>query len=447
MLHYAGALALLSGDWIVIGGSQVEALVIRGGVPLGGEVRVGGAKNASLPIIAASLLAAGPSKVEDVPHLKDVDTMCGVLSSVGATVSRSPNVIVVDASEISSVEPPYELVRAMRASFLVIGPLLARMGRVRVSLPGGCAIGSRPIDLHLKGLAALGAEIDMGYGQIEAKADRLTGARVYMDFPSVGATENIMMAAVLASGMTLIENAAQEPEVVDLANFLNSMGARVRGAGTNALRIEGVSELSPACHTVIPDRIEAGTLMVAAAMTRGSLVVDNVVTEHLKPITAKLREAGVSVEERDDGSVYVEMHQRPAGVDIKTMPYPGFPTDLQAQFMAMMSISSGSSVITETVFENRFMHVSELARMGASIKIDGRAAMIEGQADLSGAQVRCTDLRAGAALVLAGLVASGETVVSDVYHVDRGYERLEEKLARAGAYIRRVTESEAEKAV
>lgn len=425
----------------------MEVLIIRGGAPLSGKVRVGGAKNASLPIIAASLLAPGSSSIEDVPRLKDIDTMCGVLSSLGANVSRSPKVIAVDASDISSVEPPYELVRAMRASFLVMGPLLARMGRVRVSLPGGCAIGSRPIDLHLKGLAALGAEIDMGYGQIEARAARLAGARVYLDFPSVGATENIMMAAVLASGMTLIENAAQEPEVVDLANFLNSMGARVRGAGTNVLRIEGVTELEPACHMVIPDRIEAGTLMVAAAMTRGSLVIDNVVDEHLKPITAKLREAGVSVEERDDGSIYVEMRQRPAGIDIKTMPYPGFPTDLQAQFMALTSISSGSSVITETVFENRFMHVSELARMGASIKIDGRTAMIEGQPGLSGAQVRCTDLRAGAALVLAGLVASGETVVADVYHVDRGYERLEEKLAQAGVDIRRVTESEAEKAV
>ena len=425
----------------------MEVLSIRGGAPLSGKVRVGGAKNASLPIIAASLLAPGSSSIEDVPRLKDIDTMCGVLSSLGAKVSRSPKIIAVDASDISSVEPPYELVRAMRASFLVMGPLLARMGRVRVSLPGGCAIGSRPIDLHLKGLAALGAEIDMGYGQIEARAARLAGARVYLDFPSVGATENIMMAAVLASGMTLIENAAQEPEVVDLANFLNSMGARVRGAGTNVLRIEGVTELAPACHMVIPDRVEAGTLMAAAAMTRGSLVIDNIVDEHLKPITAKLREAGVSVEERDDGSIYVEMHQRPTGIDIKTMPYPGFPTDLQAQFMALTSISSGSSVITETVFENRFMHVSELARMGASIKIDGRTAMIEGQPGLSGAQVRCTDLRAGAALVLAGLVASGETVVSDVYHVDRGYERLEEKLAQAGADIHRVTESEAERAV
>ncbi|MEA4884430.1 MAG: UDP-N-acetylglucosamine 1-carboxyvinyltransferase [Clostridia bacterium] len=424
----------------------MESLVIRGGAPLRGRVRVGGAKNASLPVIAASLLAGGRSMVEDVPSLRDVDTMCGVLTSLGAQVYRSQNTVAVDASVISSSEPPYDLVRAMRASFLVMGPLLARMGTVRISLPGGCAIGSRPIDLHLKGFAALGAEIDMGYGQIEARAERLVGARVYLDFPSVGATENIMMAAVLASGATLIENAAQEPEIVDLANFLNSMGAHVRGAGTNALRIEGVRELTPAQYMVIPDRIEAGTLMVAAAMTKGSLDIDNVVEEHLKPITAKLREAGVTVIE-DGGSIHVESEARPRAVDIKTMPYPGFPTDLQAQFMSLMSVADGSSIITETVFENRFMHVAELARMGASIKIDGRSAMIEGQERLSGAQVRCSDLRAGAALVLAGLAAEGETEVADVYHLDRGYERLELKFAQAGAEIRRISDDEAEKAV
>jgi UDP-N-acetylglucosamine 1-carboxyvinyltransferase len=425
----------------------VESLVIRGGQPLHGRVRVGGAKNASLPVIAASLLAPGLSRIEDVPDLRDVDTMCGVLSALGARTSRTGNTVAVDASDVSSAESPYDLVRAMRASFLVMGPLLARTGRVKISLPGGCAIGSRPIDLHLKGFAALGAQIDMSFGQIEAHARSLSGARVYLDFPSVGATENIMMAAVLASGVTTIENAAQEPEVVDLANFLNSMGAKVRGAGTTVLKIEGVEGLSPTNHMVIPDRIEAATFMVAAAITRGSLAVDNVVIEHLKPIAAKLREAGAEVLEDPEGTVQVTADRRLTGVDVKTMPYPGFPTDAQAQFMSLMSLCEGSSVITETVFENRFMHVPELVRMGAKIKIDGRSALIDGQTSLSGAQVRCTDLRAGAALVLAGLAADGETEISDVFHLDRGYERIEVRLAAAGADVRRVSAGDVARAV
>ncbi|MCR4424724.1 MAG: UDP-N-acetylglucosamine 1-carboxyvinyltransferase [Firmicutes bacterium] len=425
----------------------MESLVIRGGQPLHGRVRVGGAKNASLPVIAASLLAPGLSRIEDVPDLRDVDTMCGVLSALGARTSRTGNTVAVDASDVSSAESPYDLVRAMRASFLVMGPLLARTGRVKISLPGGCAIGSRPIDLHLKGFAALGAQIDMSFGQIEAHARSLSGARVYLDFPSVGATENIMMAAVLASGVTTIENAAQEPEVVDLANFLNSMGAKVRGAGTTVLKIEGVEGLSPTNHMVIPDRIEAATFMVAAAITRGSLAVDNVVIEHLKPIAAKLREAGAEVLEDPEGTVQVTADRRLTGVDVKTMPYPGFPTDAQAQFMSLMSLCEGSSVITETVFENRFMHVPELVRMGAKIKIDGRSALIDGQTSLSGAQVRCTDLRAGAALVLAGLAADGETEISDVFHLDRGYERIEVRLAAAGADVRRVSAGDVARAV
>lgn len=416
----------------------MEALVIRGGAPLRGRVRVGGAKNAALPIMAAALLAPGKSTIEEVPQLLDVDTMRGVLASLGSPTSRQGASIEIDAAGISSSEPPYDLVRAMRASFLVIGPLLARTGQVKISLPGGCAIGSRPIDLHLKGLSAMGAEIDTGYGQISAKAHRLTGARVYLDFPSVGATENIMMAASLAHGLTVIENAAQEPEVVDLANFLNAMGAKVRGAGTNLLRIEGVDALEPTTYTVVPDRIEAGTMMIAAAATRGSLIVENAVPEHMKPISAKLREAGVYVVEGDDGSITVQADSRADGVDVKTMPYPGFPTDLQAQFMAFMCTCAGMSVITETVFENRFMHVAELARMGANIRIDGRSAVIEGQECLSGAQVRCTDLRAGACLVIAGLAARGDTEVSEIQHVDRGYERLEDKLAGAGAVIQRI---------
>lgn len=416
----------------------MEALMIRGGAPLRGRVRVGGAKNAALPIMAAALLAAGKSTIEEVPQLLDVDTMSGVLDSLGCPTSRAGTSINIDATDISNSEPPYDLVRAMRASFLVIGPLLARTGRVNISLPGGCAIGSRPIDLHLKGLSAMGAEIDTGYGRVSASADRLRGARVYLDFPSVGATENIMMAASLADGLTVIENAAQEPEVVDLANFLNSMGGKVRGAGTNLLRIEGVDALRPTVYTVVPDRIEAGTLMIAAAATRGSVIVENAVPEHMKPISAKLRESGVYVVEGDDGSITVQADSRADGVDVKTMPYPGFPTDLQAQFMAFMCTCSGMSVITETVFENRFMHVSELARMGASIRIDGRSAVIEGQEYLSGAQVRCTDLRAGACLVIAGLAARGDTEVSEIHHLDRGYERLEAKLAGAGAAIERL---------
>ena len=416
------------------------SLIIKGGVPLHGRVRVGGAKNASLPILAASLLSGGSSTVEDVPELLDVETMCGVLSSIGARVSRSRNKVTVDATEISSFSPPYDLVRAMRASFLVMGPLLARMGCARIALPGGCAIGSRPIDLHLKGFAALGAEIEIGYGQIEARADRLEGARVYLDFPSVGATENIMMAAVLASGTTMIENAAQEPEIVDLANFLNSMGAHVRGAGTTVLRIEGVPELEPTTYMVVPDRIEAGTFMIAPAIAGGSLVIENVVSEHLKPITAKLRECGVTVNENDDGSMFVERNGRPRGVDIKTMPYPGFPTDLQAQFMALMTTCSGSSVITETVFENRFMHVAELNRLAAHIQKEGQSAIIEGVSELSGANVMASDLRASASLVLAGLAAKGQTTVFRIYHLDRGYANLEQKLQSLGAKVKREKE-------
>ena len=413
----------------------MEALVIRGGASLKGRVRVGGAKNAALPIMAAALLAPGASTIEDVPHLKDVDTMSGVLNALGTPTARQGSTISIDASSIDSTEPPYDLVRAMRASFLVMGPLLARTGRVTISLPGGCAIGSRPIDLHLKGLT--GADID-GLWPDQRRADKLSGTRICLGFPSVGATENIMMAASLAQGLTVIENAAQEPEVVDLANFLNAMGARVRGAGTNVLRIEGVEALEPTSYMVVPDRIEAGTLMIAAAATMGALTIENAVPEHMKSITAKLREAGVYVVEDVDGSITVQADSRPDGVDVKTMPYPGFPTDLQAQFMALMCVSSGMSVITETVFENRFMHVAELARMGASIRIDGRSAVIEGQEHLSGAQVRCTDLRAGACLVIAGLVAQGVTEVSEVYHIDRGYERFEEKLTQVGADIERI---------
>lgn len=422
----------------------MDTLVIQGGRRLSGKVTVSGAKNSALPAIAACLLASGECAIEGVPDLVDVRTMLDVLIELGVKAEIRPGSVRIDAREIGTHEAPYELVRRMRASFLVMGPLLARLGKARISLPGGCAIGSRPIDLHLKGFEALGAEISMGYGSIEAVAPNgLTGAHVYLDFPSVGATENIMMAATLARGTTVIENAAEEPEIVDLANLLNSMGAKIRGAGTNVLKIEGVDSLGPAVHTIIPDRIEAGTFMVAAAITGGRIRVENVLPEHLKPITAKLREAGAYVEE-DDASVVVWADERLKAVDIKTMPHPGFPTDLQAQFMALMATARGTSMITETVFENRFMHVDELKRMGANIKIDGRSAVVEGVERLTGAPVKATDLRAGAALVLAGLAAEGETELMYVYHIDRGYEKLENKLNALGASIvRRKVDTEA----
>ena len=413
-------------------------IIVEQNGPLQGIVHVNGAKNAVLPILAATLLSTeGCCILEGVPPLIDVDVICEVLTSLGADVKRpGRGKIEVSAHCIDEVEAPYELVRKMRASFLVMGPLLARMGKARISMPGGCAIGTRPIDLHLKGLKALGAEITLGYGFVEASAKRLIGTNIYLDFPSVGATENIMMAAVLAEGQTFIENAAEEPEVIDLANFLNKMGADVRGAGTDTIRINGVKKLEGAAHAVIPDRIEAGTYMIAAAITRGNVLVRNVVPDHLKPIIAKLRECEIDVI-REDNALRVIAHNRPKAVDIKTMPYPGFPTDMQSQFMVLMSIAKGTSIAIETVFENRFMHVSELKRMGADIKIEGRSAIIEGKNNLLGAPVKATDLRAGAALVLAGLVAEGTTEIMDAHHIDRGYVNIEEKLKSLGANIYR----------
>ncbi|ABR46588.1 UDP-N-acetylglucosamine 1-carboxyvinyltransferase [Alkaliphilus metalliredigens QYMF] len=412
-------------------------IIVEKSGPLQGTIRVSGAKNSVLPILAASLLATEQCTLEDVPALKDVEVICEVLTSLGADVRRiSRDKIEVSAADIDNFEAPYELVRKMRASFLVMGPLLARLGKARISMPGGCAIGTRPIDLHLKGFKALGAKITMGHGFVEAKADQLIGSRIYLDFPSVGATENIMMAAVLAKGQTVIENAAEEPELIDLANFLNKMGADVRGAGTDTIKINGVDKLGGAVHPVIPDRVEAGTYMIAAAITGGNLFIDNVMVDHLKPIMAKLRECNIEVSEEGNG-VRVIAENRPKAVDIKTMPYPGFPTDMQAQFMALMCVAEGTSVITETVFENRFMHVSELKRMGADIKIEGRSTVIEGRTDLQGAPVKATDLRAGAALILTGLVSEGKTEISDIYHIDRGYVDIEEKLRNVGAIIYR----------
>lgn len=406
-----------------------------------GTIRVSAAKNAVLPIIAASVLPSTPGKLEEIPFLEDVRTISEVLSHLGIKVARTADGgLSMDSTRIDSCEAPYELVRKMRASFLVMGPLLARKGHTRISQPGGCAIGTRPIDIHLKGFEALGAKIEMGHGYIEATAPQgLKGARIYLDFPSVGATENIMMAASMAEGRTILENPAQEPEIVDLANYLNVMGARVRGAGTNQIRIDGVPELKGVSHTVIPDRIEAGTFMIAAAMAGGDVRIDNVLIEHQKPLVAKLKEAGVSVEE-DINGVRVVSDGLFKAVDIKTLPYPGFPTDMQAQVMAMATVASGSSIITETVFENRFMHVNELKRMGANIKIEGRSAIIEGVKKLTGCQVKATDLRAGAAMVLAGMVAEGATEVGCIHHIDRGYEKLVDKLSSIGADIERVEE-------
>ena len=418
----------------------MEKLIVKGGNRLVGAVKTSGAKNAVLPIIAASILGTTPSHLDEVPMLEDVHTISEVLKCLGLAVECSPekNVLDIDSTEITSYEAPYELVRTMRASFLVMGPLLARIGKARISMPGGCAIGARPIDIHLKGFEDLGVKIEQGHGYIEASApEGLKGTSIYFDFPSVGATENIMMAASLAEGTTILENAAEEPEIVDLANYLNKMGAKIRGAGTDTIRIEGVDKLHGADYTIIPDRIEAGTYMIAAAMTGGDVVVENVLPEHQKPLIAKLREAGAVVEE-DIDKVRVIGKNPLKAVSIKTLPYPGFPTDMQAQMMAMMVIAEGRSKVTETVFENRFMHVVELNRMGAQISTEGRSAVIDGPCKLTGCDVRATDLRAGAAMILAGLVAEGTTRIGDLHHIDRGYENIVAKLKNLGADIERV---------
>ena len=416
----------------------MEKLIIHGGRPLKGRVKISGAKNAVLPIIAATLLGQEQaSLLDEVPALEDVHTITEVLKKLGvkAEFDEEKHQLNVDSTVIGSCEAPYDLVRKMRASFLIMGPLLARCGQAKISLPGGCAIGTRPIDLHLKGFEALGAKIKIGHGFIEATApEGLKGAKIYLDFPSVGATENILMAASMAEGVTVLENPAQEPEIVDLANYLNVMGAKIRGAGTNVIKIEGMPKLTGRDYTIIPDRIEAGTYMVAAAMTKGDVYIENAISEHLKPVIAKLKEAGVTIEEDVDG-IRVTCDKRTKAVDIKTMPYPGFPTDMQAQFMAMLAVSEGTGLVTETVFENRFMHVDELKRMGANIKIDGRTSVVEGVDTLTGCQVKATDLRAGAAMVLAGLVAEGETQVGYIHHIDRGYDNLVDKLVGLGADI------------
>ena len=417
----------------------MEKLIVKGGKRLVGTVKTSGAKNAVLPIIAASIMGTSPSHFDEVPMLEDVRTISEVLRSLGIKVeSKEKNCLDIDSTVVESYEPPCELMRNMRASFFVMGPLLARMGKARIYMPGGCAIGARPVDIHLKGFEALGVVLDQQDGFIEATTPNgLKGATIYFDFPSVGATENVMMAAALAEGVTILENAAEEPEIVALASYLNKMGAKIRGAGTDVIRIECVKELHGADYTIIPDRIEAGTYMIAAAMTGGDVIVDNVLPEHQKPLIAKLREAGAIVEE-DIDKVRVIGNGTLKGVTVKTLPYPGFPTDMQAQIMAMMVVSEGNSKVTETVFENRFMHVEELNRMGATITTADRSANIEGPAKLVGCDVRATDLRAGAAMILAGLVAEGETRSGDLHHIDRGYEDIVEKLKNLGADIERV---------
>jgi UDP-N-acetylglucosamine 1-carboxyvinyltransferase len=417
----------------------LEKIIIEGGVPLTGTVVISGAKNAVLPVIAASLLAGETCKLIDIPHLADVEAINEVLEYLGAKVRFADGELTVDSSNLTNIEAPYECVRRMRASFLIMGPILARMGRAKMSLPGGCAIGSRPIDLHLKGFEALGANITIGHGYIEAEAKKLVGNKVYLDFPSVGATENIIMAASMAQGTTIIENAAEEPEIVDLANFLNQMGAKIKGAGTKVIKVDGVERLHGAVHTVIPDRVEAGSFMVAAAATRGNVLVANVIEDHLKSVIAKLKEVGVQITEEADG-LRVIGPEKIHPVDIKTLPYPGFPTDMQSQLMALMTISQGTSVITETVFENRFMHVAELKRMSADIRIEGHSAIVKGVPRLTGAEVKATDLRAGAALVIAALVAEGKSAIGCVHHLDRGYENLVEKFQGLGAKISRIDE-------
>lgn len=417
-------------------------ILVKQSPPLQGKVRISGAKNAALPILAASILSTEDVYLEDVPELKDVEIMCEVLRSLGVKVEKTgKNTLVINGRGLNNCVTDYNLMNKMRASFLVMGPLLARMGRTVNSLPGGCNIGSRPIDLHLKGFNLLGAKVTEDEASISAVAEELQGTTIYLDFPSVGATENIMMAATLAKGETYIENAAMEPEIVDLSNFLRKMGAKVQGAGTSTIRIKGVDELKGARHQIIPDRIEAGTFMVAAAMTGGDVLVENVISSHMKPVIAKLIESGAEVIE-DEESVRVIGGKDLKPIKIKTLPYPGFPTDMQAQFMALMTKLKGENIVLETVFENRFMHADELVKMGANIKCEDREAVIIGGTPLKGAKVKATDLRAGAALILAGLTAQGTTEIGDIFHIDRGYEDIEMKFRNLGANIERVTTGE-----
>lgn len=417
----------------------MDKFLIKGGNTLRGEVNISSAKNAVLPIIAATILCGDKCSILNCPMLLDVCAICDLIKKLGADISidSQNSKVNIDTSNINEFEANGELVRKMRGSFLIMGAMLSRFKKIKISLPGGCNIGTRPIDLHLKGFKTLGASIRVDHGYVEAKADKLKGDRIYLDFPSVGATENIMMAAVMAEGQTVIENAAEEPEIGDLANFLNKMGANISGIGTDTLIITGVDSLHGAAHKPIYDRIEAGTFMIAAAITKSKIKLNGINSEYIKPIVAKLTEMGMLIEYQN-GKLILDGSKDLKPVDIKTLPYPGFPTDMQSQMMSLLSCIKGTSVITETIFENRFMHVAELKRMGANIKIDGRSAVIEGVNRLTGAQVKATDLRAGAALILAGLEAEGETEISDIFHIDRGYIEIEKKLRNIGAKIERI---------
>jgi UDP-N-acetylglucosamine 1-carboxyvinyltransferase len=413
----------------------LEKIIVKKSMGLKGNIKVDGSKNAILPILAATLLSDEECILHEIPNLKDVEVMCELLKVIGAEVIRiGENSLKITTKIIENCEAPYELISKMRASFLVMGPLLARCGNAKIYMPGGCAIGTRPIDLHLKGFKALGSEVVSENGYVNSIVKEIVGSDIYLDFPSVGATENIIMAATLAQGETIIENAAEEPEIVDLANFINSMGGNIIGAGTKTIRIKGVKKLHKTEYTVIPDRIEAGTFMVAAAITGGDLIIENVLSSHVQPVIAKLRETGALIEEYED-KIRVTSKGIIKPVDIKTLPYPGFPTDMQAQFMALLSIAEGASIINETIFENRFMHANELMRMGVDVKIEGNSAVLKGKSILSGAKVKATDLRAGAALILAGLVADGETEITDIHHIKRGYSNIVEKFQKVGANI------------
>ena len=420
----------------------MDKIIVQGGRQLQGEVAVSGSKNAALPILISSLLTSEPCIYQGIPHLVDINTTLKLLSGLGVEVdkeswARDSGDLTIRADRVKNVEASYDLVKTMRASFLVTGPLLARFGRAHVSTPGGCAIGTRPVNLHLKGLSAMGATIDQVHGYVELRAEKLRGAKIYLDLPSVGATENLMMAGSLAEGTTVIDNAAKEPEIEDLAAVLNKMGAEVKGAGSDIIRIEGATSLRGVKHRVIPDRIEAASFVIAGLLTGGNVVVTGARPAHLDAFSIKLKEAGIdlAVEENSFG---VKGNGKIKSVDLTTLPYPGFPTDLQAQMMVLMSVADGVSVITETIFENRFMHAQELDRMGADIRLEGNRAVVRGVKELSGAPVMATDLRASVSLILAGLVANGTTEVSRVYHLDRGYERIEEKLSKLGAAIERI---------
>jgi UDP-N-acetylglucosamine 1-carboxyvinyltransferase len=415
----------------------MKSILIKGGKKLNGEVAISGAKNAALPILAAGLLCEGEHRIANVPHLADVVTLGNILRNMGVAFERQGGDVHLDSSGLSNPEAPYDLVRTMRASVLVLGPLVARFGKARVSLPGGCAIGARPINLHLMGLEKLGADVHIEHGYVNARARKLKGAHICFDTVTVTGTENIMMAAVLAHGETTIENAAREPEVVDLANALVQMGAKIDGGGTDIIRIRGVERLRPMNYTVMPDRIETGTFVIAAAITGGSILIKKCNPENLETVLSKVTEAGAEIKV-GDGTMLVIGQRRIRSVDIKTLEYPGFPTDMQAQFMSLMALADGTSVINETIFENRFTHVAELRRMGADIQTEGRSAIVRGVPKLSGAPVMATDLRASASLILAGLAAQGQSAVSRIYHLDRGYENIEQKLSALGADIQRV---------